>query len=45
MKDYLNSMSETPLEEGNEVEVVIANINRKDREIILSLQLFQYLLY
>ena len=38
MKDYTNSMSDTPLEEGNEIEVVIANINRKDREIILSLR-------
>ena len=38
MKDYSNSMSDTPLEEGLEIEVVIANINRKDREIILSLR-------
>ena len=38
MKDYTNSMSETPIEEGSEIEVVIANINRKDREIILSLR-------
>ena len=38
MKDYINSMSDTPLEEGAEIEVVIANINRKDREIILSLR-------
>ncbi len=38
MKDYTNSMSDTPLEEGVEIEVVIANINRKDREIILSLR-------
>ena len=38
MKDYTNSMSEIPLEEGSEIEVVIANINRKDREIILSLR-------
>ena len=38
MKDYTNSMSETPIEEGAEIEVVIANINRKDREIILSLR-------
>ena len=38
MKDYINSMSDTPLEEGTEIEVVIANINRKDREIILSLR-------
>ena len=27
-----------PLEEGLEIEVVIANINKKDREIILSLR-------
>ena len=38
MKDYTNSMSDTPLEEGSEIEVVIANVNRKDREIILSLR-------
>ena len=38
MKDFLNSMSEIPIEEGKEIEVVIANINRKDREIILSLR-------
>ena len=38
MKDYINSMSDTPLEEGDDIEVVIANINRKDREIILSLR-------
>ena len=38
MKDYDNSMSETPIEEGAVIEVVIANINRKDREIILSLR-------
>ena len=38
MKDYSNSMSDTPLEEGSEIEVVIANINKKDREIILSLR-------
>jgi small subunit ribosomal protein S1 len=31
-------MSDVPLEEGSEIEVVIANINRKDREIILSLR-------
>ena len=38
MKDFTNSMSDTSLEEGTEIEVVIANINRKDREIILSLR-------
>ena len=38
MKDYINSMSDTTLEEGSEIEVVIANINRKEREIILSLR-------
>ena len=38
MKDYTNSMSETPIEEGAVLEVVIANISRKDREIILSLR-------
>ena len=41
MKDYTNSMSDTPLEEGTEIEVVIANINRKDREIILSFELLK----
>jgi Ribosomal protein S1 len=38
MKDYNNSMFGISLEEGIEIEVVIANINRKDREIILSLR-------
>ena len=38
MKDYTNSMSEIPIEEGSEIEVVIANINNKEREIILSLR-------
>ena len=38
MKDYTNSMSETSIEEGTEIEVVIANINHKDREVILSLR-------
>jgi len=38
MKDYNNSMSGISLEEGREIEVVIANINKKDREIILSLR-------
>jgi small subunit ribosomal protein S1 len=38
MKDYINSMSDTPLEEGSDLEVVIANVNTRDREIILSLR-------
>jgi small subunit ribosomal protein S1 len=38
MKDYNNSLSDTPLEEGAEIEVVIANVNMRDREIILSLR-------
>ena len=38
MKDYMNSMSDVPLESGTKIEVVIANINKKDREIILSLR-------
>ncbi len=38
MKDYVNSMSDTPLDEGGDIEVVIANINHKDRDIILSLR-------
>ncbi len=38
MKDYINSMSDTPLDEGDDIEVVIANVNLKDRDIILSLR-------
>ena len=38
MKDYNNSLSEIPLEEETDLEVVIANINKKEREIILSLR-------
>ena len=37
-KDFANSLSDTSLEVEAEMEVVIANINRKDREIILSLR-------
>ena len=37
-KDFANSLADSSLEEGMEMEVVIANINRKDREIILSLR-------
>jgi small subunit ribosomal protein S1 len=37
-KDFSNSATEYSLEEGTDVEVVIANINRKDREIILSVR-------
>ena len=37
-KDFINSTSVESLEEGLEMEVVIANINTKDREIILSLR-------
>ena len=37
-KDFANSSLNLPLEEGLEIEVVIANINKKDREIILSLR-------
>ena len=37
-KDFANSLTDSSLEEGMEMEVVIANINRKDREIILSLR-------
>ena len=37
-KDYTNSLADTPLEVGAEMEVVIANIDRKDRRIILSLR-------
>ena len=37
-KDFANSLASSSLEEGMEMEVVIANINRKDRAIILSLR-------
>ena len=37
-KDFLNSSTDMPLEEGLELEVVIANTGKKDREIILSLR-------
>jgi len=37
-KDFSNSLTDSNLEEGAEMEVVIANVNRKDREIILSLR-------
>jgi len=37
-KDFINSAVESSLEEGLEMEVVIANTNPKDREIILSLR-------
>ena len=37
-KDFLNSLSDTKLEPDLEIEVVIANINRKDRSVILSLR-------
>ena len=37
-KDYANSLADTPLEVGAEMEVVIANIDRKGRRIILSLR-------
>ena len=37
-KDFQNSNSDSALEEGLEMEVVIANLGKKDREIILSLR-------
>ena len=37
-KDYLNSSTAASLEEGLELEVVIANTSERDREIILSLR-------
>ena len=37
-KDFINSNSDLVLEEGLEIQVVVANINKKDREIILSLR-------
>ena len=39
LKDFSNSsLDSSTLEEGLEVEVVIANINKKEREIILSIR-------
>ncbi len=37
-KDFNNSLSDISLEKGLELEVVIANINSNDREIILSIR-------
>ena len=37
-KDFINSITDSTLAIGLQIEVVIANINRKDREIILSLR-------
>ena len=37
-KDFDNSSQQTLVDVGTEIEVVIANINKKDREIILSLR-------
>ena len=37
-KDFINSMADSVLEKGLEMEVVIANINTKERDIILSLR-------
>ena len=37
-KDFDNSSQQTSIDVGTEIEVVIANINKKDREIILSLR-------
>tara|TARA_Y100000741_G_scaffold234457_1_gene179246 strand:+ start:840 stop:2525 length:1686 start_codon:yes stop_codon:yes gene_type:complete len=37
-KDFINSLSDITLEKGLELEVVIANINSNDREIILSIR-------
>jgi len=37
-KDFQNSNSDSTLEEGLVMEVVIANLGKKDREIILSLR-------
>ena len=37
-KDFQNSNSDSTLEEGLEMQVVIANLGKKDREIILSLR-------
>ena len=37
-KDYINSDTQVELQKGIDIEVVIANINKRDREIILSLR-------
>ena len=37
-KDFINSSLDISLEEGLELEVIIANIKKKEREIILSLR-------
>ena len=37
-KDFSNSLSDVTLERGLELDVVVANINTKDREIILSIR-------
>ena len=37
-KDFINSSANEPLNEGLELDVIIANINSKEREIILSLR-------
>ena len=37
-KDFTNSSQESTLDKGLEIEVIIANINKKDREIIVSLR-------
>lgn len=37
-KDFTNSSQESTLDKGLEIEVVVANINQKDREIIVSLR-------
>ncbi len=37
-KDFINSSANIKLEEGIELEVIIANISLRDREIILSLR-------
>ena len=37
-KDFTNSSQESTLDKGLEIEVIVANINQKDREIIVSLR-------
>ena len=37
-KDFTNSAQESTLDKGLEIEVIVANINQKDREIIVSLR-------
>ena len=37
-KDFENSLHDSSLDKGTEIELIVANINQKDREIILSVR-------